>query len=209
MGGNVTVDQFNYTSTGVATVGGNLTAKTGVNFGGFASTLTFNGMVGPYTFASPVVAAGAATLNVDTNLTVTDQSIGTIKAINIGILGAPQDLTIAVNQPALGLLAGGNKINFSDPDSALILQSPQAQTVTFGGNLDGTAGGGGNVTLNGTNALIIQGGSFGAVNKLASVNTMGLLQQMEELTLVVLLLLMLQEVVTLPIKPLPRQVLLI
>ncbi len=135
-------------------------------------------MAGPYTFASPVVKAGAATLNVDTTLTVTDQSIGTLKTINIGEVGTPQDLTVAVNQAALGLLAGGNKINFSDPGSSLIFQSPQAQVVTFNGNLDGTAGGGGNVILNGTNALTIQGsgggnGSFGAVNKIGSVKTIG------------------------------------
>ena len=171
--GNVKVNNFNFTSDGIAVVGGTLTAKTGVNFDGFASTLTFNGMAGPYTFASPVVSAGAATLNVDTNLTVTDQSIGTIQTINIGQVGTSQNLTIAVNQPALSLLAGGNQINFSDPDSSLIFQSPQTQTVTFKGNLDGFAGGGGNVTLNGTKALTIQGGSFGAVNKLASVSTIG------------------------------------
>ena len=85
--------------------------------------------------------AGSAILNVDTDLTVTNQTIGTIKTINIGTLGTPQDLTIAVNQAALGLLAGGNKINFSDSNSMLILQSGQAQVVTFNGNLDGTAGG--------------------------------------------------------------------
>nr|ALB26426.1 cell surface antigen Sca9 [Rickettsia helvetica] len=120
--GNVTVNELNYTNTGITTVGGTLTATTGVNCGGFASTLTFNGTGRPYTFASSVANAGSAILNVDTDLTVTNQTIGTIKTINIGTLGTPQDLTIAVNQAALGLLVGGNKINFSDSNSTLILQ---------------------------------------------------------------------------------------
>lgn len=173
LGGDVRVDQFNYTSTGVATVDGNLTATAGVNFGDFASTLTFNGVAGPYTFASPVIAAGAATLNVDTDLTVTDQSIGTIQTINIGQVGTPQNLTIAVNQPALSLLTGGNQINFSDSNSTLTFQSSQTQIVTFGGNLDGFASGGGNVILNGTNDLTIKGGSFGVNKAIGLVKTIG------------------------------------
>ncbi|BBJ32294.1 hypothetical protein RAS_14030 [Rickettsia asiatica] len=49
--------------------------------------LTFNGTGRPYTFASSVANAGSAILNVDTDLTVTNQTIGTIKTINIGTLG--------------------------------------------------------------------------------------------------------------------------
>ncbi|MCC8418513.1 MAG: hypothetical protein LN590_02720 [Rickettsia endosymbiont of Glossina mortisans submortisans] len=57
LGGDVRVVQFNYNSTGVATVGGNLTATAGVNYNNAVARLQFNGVVGinPYTFASPVL----------------------------------------------------------------------------------------------------------------------------------------------------------
>ncbi len=74
LGGDVRVVQFNYTSTGVATVGGNLTATAGVNYNNALARLQFNGVVGinPYTFASPVLQANNGILDVYTNLLASD-----------------------------------------------------------------------------------------------------------------------------------------
>ncbi len=68
---DVTATNFVFTNTGIAEMEGNLTSSGGVNFNNFAATLAFTGVGGPYTFASPVAAAGNATLNVDTTLTAT------------------------------------------------------------------------------------------------------------------------------------------
>ncbi|WCR56460.1 hypothetical protein [Rickettsia asembonensis] len=103
-------------------------------------------------------------------------SIAPAKTIQIGANFSTAALTLAVNNPNLNLLAGGNQINFESANAALVVASPVVQAVTLGSNLDGFAGGGGNVTLNGTNALTVQGGLFGTVNKLASVSTIGTVQ---------------------------------
>ena len=174
--GNVTVNELNFSNTGIAAVGGTLTAATGVQFNNLGAMLAFSNPVGAYIFLSPILQAGNGGIIVDTTLTATDSSIATAKAIQIGANFSTAALTLAVNNPNLNLITGGNQINFESAKAALVVASPVVQAVTFGGNLDGFAGGGGNVTLNGTNALTVQGGSFGAVNKLASVSTIGNVQ---------------------------------
>ncbi|GAA5251993.1 hypothetical protein [Candidatus Rickettsia kedanie] len=163
--GNVTVN--NFTSDGIAAVVGTLTAKTGVQYNNLGATLAFSNPIGAYIFSSPILAGNGSVI-VDTNLTATDASIATAKTIQIGVNFPTAALTLAVDNPNLNLLAGGNQINFKSADAVLVLAAPVVQAVTFGDNLDGFAGGG-NITLNGTNALTIQGRAFGAVNKLASV----------------------------------------
>jgi len=179
LGGNVTVNALNYTSTGITTVGGTLTATTGVNYNNNAAALAFVNPVGSYTFSSPILQATNGSVMVDTILTATHPSIATAKTILIGATVPASVLTLAVNNTNLNLLPGGNGVNdiiFDNAGAALTLASPVVQTVTFGGNLDGFAGGGGNVTLNGTKALTIAGGSFGANNALGSVSTIGTVQ---------------------------------
>ncbi|QQV75716.1 hypothetical protein H6P87_01280 [Rickettsia tillamookensis] len=174
--GNVKVNQFNFTADGIAAVGGTLTATAGVQYNDLEATLAFSNPVGAYIFSSPILQAGNGGVMVDTTLTATDSSIATAKTIQIGAIFPTAALTLAVNNKNLNLLAGGNQINFESAKAGLVVASPVVQAVTFGGNLDGFASGGGNVILNGTNALTVQGGSFGAVNKLASVSTIGNVQ---------------------------------
>lgn len=54
--GDVTVENFNFTSDGMADVGGTLTAISGVNFNNQKGTLIFDGTGGSYVFSSPVIA---------------------------------------------------------------------------------------------------------------------------------------------------------
>lgn len=187
---NVTVEALNFTAASAAgriRIGGSLTTSaggTGVTFGKNTAggTLTFNGAVGGenpanYTFASPIVNGGNGTLNVQTKLTATDASIATLKTTNIGTMAKAQTFTMVVDAP-LNLLAGGSTISFNAVGSTFVLAPPTPQTVTFSGNLDGTVTGGGIVTLDGTEDLIVQGiaggvGSFGARNPLATLNIIG------------------------------------
>ncbi|KIJ88950.1 beta strand repeat-containing protein, partial [Rickettsia asembonensis] len=174
--GNVMVNKLNFSNTGVVVGGGTLTATAGVQYNNLGATLAFSNPVGAYIFSSPILQAGNGNVLVDTTLTATDSSIAPAKTIQIGANFSTAALTLAVNNPNLNLLAGGNQINFESANAALVVASPVVQAVTLGSNLDGFAGGGGNVTLNGTNALTVQGGLFGTVNKLASVSTIGTVQ---------------------------------
>ncbi|WP_341792055.1 hypothetical protein [Rickettsia endosymbiont of Gonocerus acuteangulatus] len=164
---------------GTADLKGSLTTTNDVEFNNGGGILQFSGTnPAGYSFNSAVTNGQNGTLNAYTNLTSTDASIGTIKTINIGQAAAPTTLTIAVNQPALSLLAAGCAINFNDPSSTLYIQPSQAQTITFNGNLDGTAGGGGILNFDATNgALTLQGATgaetVGATNPLISINLEG------------------------------------
>ncbi|KDO02545.1 MULTISPECIES: hypothetical protein [spotted fever group] len=107
MGGNVTVNNFNFTSDGIAAVGGTLTATAGVDYNNAAARLQFNGAVGinPYTFASPILQANNGILDVYTNLLATNVSIGTA-TINIGNVVGPVDGEFTVTVPRNFALGG-------------------------------------------------------------------------------------------------------
>ena len=164
---------------GTADLKGSLTTTNDVEFNNGGGILQFSGTnPAGYLFNSAVTNGQNGTLNVYANLTSTDASIGTIKTIAIGQAAAPTTLTIAVNQPALSLLAAGGAINFNDTSSTLYIQPGQVQTITFNGNLDGTAGtGGGILNIDATNgALTLQGTAGAAVGPtklLTSVNLSG------------------------------------
>lgn len=66
----MTVNNFNFTSDGIAAVGGTLTAISGVNFNNQNGLLIFDGAAGPYVFSSPVINQSIGEITVATNLTV-------------------------------------------------------------------------------------------------------------------------------------------
>ncbi|MFY9590326.1 beta strand repeat-containing protein, partial [Rickettsia endosymbiont of Halotydeus destructor] len=178
--GNTTVNQFNFTDTGMAAVGGTLTATVGVNFNNVASTLQFNGALGagPYTFSSPVLNAANGILDVYTNLITTDASIGTLATINIGDVGNKIDGTLTITVPGDNFVLGG-AVDIDTAGSQLIIAIPEAQTVTFNQNVTNTtAAQGGSVTFDGTNGeLVVDGAAtIGAVNNLNAINTKGAVQ---------------------------------
>nr|WP_233418804.1 hypothetical protein [Rickettsia tamurae] len=107
----------------------------------------------------------------------TDASIGTVKTINIGQVGTPQNFTVQVNNGNLALLSSVNSsINFGD--AKLILSAPLDQTITFANSLNGIKTGGGIVTLDGNGNNLTVSGNNGATlgskgNELASLNIKG------------------------------------
>lgn len=147
---------------GGAKVGGAAGAAGEVDFGavGVGGTLTFNGGrgVGDLKTFNATIANGAnGTLNVLGKLQATHADIGNIKTINIGDADEGY-LTIDASAGNVDLLnadaaaAGpGVAINFLNADSELRLLNTNAagKTITFYGNLEGVAGGGGIVSLEG------------------------------------------------------------
>lgn len=130
-GDDISVTSLGFTNGGTSDLKGSLTGS--LNFGTNGGILQFSGTnPNGYSFNSAVTNGQNGTLNVYTNLTSTDASIGEIKTINIGQLGTPNALNIVVNQPALSLLAAGGSISFNDPDSTLNILPGQAQAITFG-----------------------------------------------------------------------------
>ncbi|KJW02292.1 putative cell surface antigen Sca3 [Rickettsia endosymbiont of Ixodes pacificus] len=123
MGGNVTVNNFNFTSDGIAAVGGTLTATAGVDYNNAAARLQFNGAVGtnPYTFASPVLQANNGILDVYTNLLATNASIGTLATINISNVVGPVNGEFTVTVP--GNFALGGTVNIATAGSQLIIEA--------------------------------------------------------------------------------------
>ncbi|WP_395477072.1 hypothetical protein [Rickettsia endosymbiont of Pantilius tunicatus] len=165
------------TGGGPADLKGSLTGS--LNFGTNGGVLQFSGTnPAGYSFNSAVTNGQNETLNVYTNLTSTDASIGDISIINIGQLGTPNALNILVNQPALSLLAAGGSISFNDPGLTLNILPGQAQTITFNGNLDGTTGtGGGILDFDATNGdLTLQGATgnetVGETNQLKAIKSL-------------------------------------
>ncbi|WP_341793148.1 hypothetical protein [Rickettsia endosymbiont of Ceutorhynchus obstrictus] len=171
--GNVTVNNFNFTSNGIASIGGTLTATAGVNYNNAAGTLQFNGAAGPYTFNSPIVNGNNGTLDVFTNLLATNANIGTLATINIGNnIGGNGSLTVTVP----GNVAFNSPININTAVSQLIIAPGAAQTFTFGNNVTNTTGGqGGSVTFNGTGGALVVAGNktIGAGNILDAINIIG------------------------------------
>ncbi|WP_341794550.1 hypothetical protein [Rickettsia endosymbiont of Rhinocyllus conicus] len=111
-GDDISVTSLSFTNGGTADLKGSLTGS--LNFGTNGGILQFSGTdPDGYSFNSAVTNGQTGTLNVYTNLTSTDASIGEIKTINIGQLGTPNALNIVVNQPALSLLAVGGSISFN------------------------------------------------------------------------------------------------
>ncbi|WP_341794431.1 hypothetical protein [Rickettsia endosymbiont of Rhinocyllus conicus] len=175
--GDVTVENFNFTSDGMADVGGTLTAISGVNFNNQKGTLIFDGTGGSYVFSSPVISQSAGGITVATNLTVTDPSIADIGVTQIGSTTLPGALTYAINQPNLTLLANGSKLTFAQANSSLTFDAPTQQTVAFGDSIDGFTDGTSNMVLNGTQPLTIQGTTndktIGATKKFNNLNVIG------------------------------------
>lgn len=175
--GDVTVENFNFTSDGMADVGGTLTAISGVNFNNQKGTLIFDGTGGYYVFSSPVISQSAGGITVATNLTVTDPSIADIGVTQIGSTTLPGALTYAINQPNLTLLANGSKLTFAQANSSLTFDAPTQQTVAFGDSIDGFTDGTSNMVLNGTQPLTIQGTTndktIGATKKFNNLNVIG------------------------------------
>lgn len=152
----MTVNNFNFTSDGIAAVGGTLTSTSGVKFNNQNGLLIFDEAAGPYVFSSPVINQSVGEITVATNLTVTDPSIAGIGGTQIGS-EFPGALTYKINQPNLNLLANGNKLNFDQTNSSLTFAAPTPQTVAFSGSIDGFTDGTSNMVLNGTQPLTIQG----------------------------------------------------
>nr|WP_253308434.1 hypothetical protein [Rickettsia endosymbiont of Ceutorhynchus assimilis] len=167
--GNVTVNNFNFTSNGIASIGGTLTATAGVNYNNAAGTLQFNGAAGPYTFNSPIVNGNNGTLDVFTNLLATNANIGTLATINIGNnIGGNGSLTVTVP----GDVAFNSPININTAVSQLIIAPGAAQTFTFGNNVTNTKGvQGGSVTFDGTGGGLVVAGNavIGATNNLNAI----------------------------------------
>lgn len=177
-GDDISVASLSFTNGGTADLKGSLAGS--LNFGTNGGILQFSGTNSDgYSFNSAVTNGQNGTLNVYTNLTSTDASIGEIKTINIGQLGKPNAINILVNQPALSLLAASGSISFNDPDSTLNILPGQAQTIKFNGNLDGTTGtGDGILDFDATNgALKLQGATgnetVGETNRLKAINLVG------------------------------------
>nr|WP_231555856.1 hypothetical protein [Rickettsia hoogstraalii] len=174
---DIFVDNINFTNGGVLQLSGNLTTPN-IDFGANGGTLEFNGN-NTYNLNAVIANGQNGILNVFTTLKSTDASIGTVKTINIGQVGTPQNFTVQVNNGNLALLSSPNSsINFGDADSQLILSAPIDQTVTFANSLNGIKTGGGIVTLdgNGNNLTVSSnnGATFGTVgNELASLNIKG------------------------------------
>ncbi|WP_425363786.1 autotransporter outer membrane beta-barrel domain-containing protein [Candidatus Tisiphia endosymbiont of Hybos culiciformis] len=162
--GDVFTQNLNYyTKAGVAadgktvTIKGNFTGK--VDFSDAkANILTFNGDAGPYTFASAIEHGNNGTLNVQTDLVATNADIGKIKTINIGTANNNAVLTIAATNADVALLGNvapvvNQEIKFLDVNSQLKLRTNNGgdRIITFNNDLPGFAGGGGVVTLEGTN----------------------------------------------------------
>ncbi|HJD60808.1 MAG TPA: hypothetical protein LFV90_01285 [Rickettsia endosymbiont of Columbicola hoogstraali] len=167
--GDVTVENFNFTSDGMADVGGTLTAISGVNFNNQKGTLIFDGTGGSYVFSSPVISQSAGVITVATNLTVTNPSIADIGVTQIGSTTLPGALTYTINQQNLNLLANGSVLTFAQTKSSLTFAAPTQQTIAFSGSIDGFT--------DGTQPLIIQGTTntqtIGTTNKFKNLQIIG------------------------------------
>ncbi|AAU03915.1 autotransporter domain-containing protein [Rickettsia typhi] len=172
---DIFVNNIYFTNGGVLQLGGNLTTHN-IDFGANGGTLEFNGN-NTYNLNAIIVNGQNGILNAFTNLKATDDTIGTVKIINIGQIGTPQNFTIQVNNKNLTLVSNINSsINFCDSNSQLILSAPVDQTIKFINNLNGTGGGiitldgnGNNLTISGNNGIKL--GSRD--NELSSLNIKG------------------------------------
>ncbi|MCC8483221.1 MAG: autotransporter domain-containing protein [Rickettsia endosymbiont of Labidopullus appendiculatus] len=175
---------------------GNPGAAGEVDFG-TGGALTFNGAVGDLKeFNATITNGDNGTLYVEGKLKAIHADIGKIHIINIGtaaVVGphaapaVPGFLTIDASTGNVDLLSdnGGavQEINFLDAGSELRLLNTNAagKTITFYGNLEGFAGNGGVLSLEGTGGLLtlnsdVDAGApitFGATDELIRLDVRG------------------------------------
>ncbi|WP_341788721.1 hypothetical protein [Rickettsia endosymbiont of Lasioglossum villosulum] len=122
-----------------------------------------------YELSSVIKNGGNGTLNVFTNLTAIEPSIGTIQTIAIGQKNAPNTLTVDVTKGLLTLLQSpSSTVTFNDPASTLGLTTSINQQVTFNNSFPGIAGGGGIVVLDSQNGTILEIQSSGGTQTLGT-----------------------------------------
>lgn len=124
-------------------------------------TLAFAGPRADFlNFEGKIVNGGKGVINVETMLSVTDESIGTMKTINIGTVATPNIFRIDATNNDFEILGG--EINFKHENSQLHFYSnADNKNITIFDNLSGLAGvgvNGGIVRLhaNGTHSLNIK-----------------------------------------------------
>ncbi|MFY9589374.1 autotransporter domain-containing protein [Rickettsia endosymbiont of Halotydeus destructor] len=128
---------FNYPKISLIMIGGNLTGE--VDFADKANVLIFDGpnKDNGYKFEGGILNGAKAEIIVNTpRLTATDATIGTIETIKI--LQA-NTLAIDANAQNINLLANGNKINFEEENSTLMLTNANLNddmTITLGQSLE-------------------------------------------------------------------------
>ncbi|MGX6960261.1 MAG: beta strand repeat-containing protein [Rickettsia endosymbiont of Pentastiridius leporinus] len=170
---DVFVDGVSFENGGKLQLNRNLTAPN-IDFGANGGILEFKGNA-QHTFKAVVANGQTGILNALTTLTATDQTIGTIKTINIGAVDNKQTFTIQVNNDVELLSSPNSSINFGTNDSELVIVASKNQIVTFVNSLKGILNGGGIVTLNGNGNNLTVSGNNGATlgvagNELGSLN---------------------------------------
>ncbi|WP_231278388.1 beta strand repeat-containing protein [Rickettsia bellii] len=171
---NVSVASVLFGNGGTADFKGSLnTDPTGnINFGTNPNggILQFSGTnPNGYELSSVIENGGNGTLNVFTNLTAIEPSIGTIKTIVIGQTSAPNTLTVDVTKGLLNLLQSpGSTVTFNNAASKLALTTSIDQQVTFNNSFPGIAGGGGIVVLDSQNGAILEIQSFSGTQTLGT-----------------------------------------